>query len=48
MEQTVQTAGRRSFRDVMIDTIELIETLPLMRPRWVAFDVAIVVLLFCH
>lgn len=32
----------------MMDTIELIESLPLMRPRWVALDVAIVVLLIFH
>lgn len=48
MERTVQHAGRRSLRDVMMDTIELIESLPLMRPRWVALDVAIVVLLIFH
>lgn len=48
MEQTAQHAGRRSIRDVMIDTIEIIESLPLMRPRWVALDVVLVALIFLH
>jgi hypothetical protein len=46
MEQTVQTYPRSLIREGLINTIEFVESLPLLRPRWAAFDVAIVVLMF--
>jgi hypothetical protein len=47
MEQIVQTMPRHTrIREFLIDVIEFVESLPLLRPRWVAFDVAIVILLF--
>lgn len=49
MEQTATTVTRHSFiRERLIDAIEFIESMPLLRPRWAAFDVAIVILLFWH
>jgi hypothetical protein len=49
MEQIAQTEPRTSrIRERLIDAIEFIESVPLLRPRWAAFDVALVVLLFWH
>jgi hypothetical protein len=46
MEQTAQTYPRNIIRESLINTIEFVESLPLLRPRWAAFDVAVVVLMF--
>jgi hypothetical protein len=47
MEQIVQAQPRsNTLRERLIDVIEFVESLPLLRPRWAAFDVAIVVLMF--
>jgi hypothetical protein len=47
MEQLAHTAHRTNpLRERLIDVIEFVESLPLLRPRWAAFDVAIVVLMF--
>jgi hypothetical protein len=47
MEQIVQAQPRSTtIRERLIDVIEFVESLPLLRPRWAAFDVAIVVLMF--
>lgn len=48
MERTVQQTGAKSVRESMIAAMEFIESLPLMRPRWVAVDVLVIVLLLLH
>ena len=47
MDQSVNTTvARRTVRDAIIDTIEYVDSLPLIKPRWAALDVAVLVLLF--
>lgn len=46
MNETNQSyVGRSSVRGFMLWAIDTIENLPLMRPRWVALDVAVLVML---
>lgn len=51
MEQVAvisRSAAHERFRVALMSTVEFVENLPAMRPRWVALDVAILVLLVFH
>jgi hypothetical protein len=38
----------RSAKHRLVTAIDVIEALPLMRPRWVAFDIALILLFFVY
>lgn len=47
MEQATLAAPQSTrLREFLVDGIELIESFPLLRPRWLCFDVALIVLFF--
>jgi hypothetical protein len=48
MDQPTVAPRRASFRSFLIEAHIAIESLPAMRPRWAALDVALVILLWFH